>query len=277
MSTAFSVGFLGGPAVGGLLASHDWYVAGLTIAGLRAPFVLAAALCAVNWIYGLLVLPESLPRDKRAGFSWRRANPIGSLALLRGYPQLLGLSAVNFLHYLAHAVLPSVFVLYAGYRYGWDEQTVGLTLGAVGVFSAIVQGGLIRPIVARVGERTALLIGLACGALGFVIYGVAPTGALFCVGLPIMALWGLTNPAAQALMTARAEQPPGDRQHDRPRPVQRPVRAVDRARPRLARARRRVRDRGPAAPGRDGGRRPRDAVTSLSHREREMRVRSTGC
>jgi DHA1 family tetracycline resistance protein-like MFS transporter len=193
IGAAFGLGFIVGPAAGGLLGAID----------LRLPFWLAAALSLLNFLYGLLVLPESLPRDKRAGFSWRRANPIGSLALLRGYPQLLGLSAVNFLHYLAHAVLPSVFVLYAGYRYGWDEQTVGLTLGAVGVFSAIVQGGLIRPIVARVGERTALLIGLACGALGFVIYGVAPTGALFCVGLPIMALWGLTNPAAQALMTAR--------------------------------------------------------------------------
>ena len=100
-------------------------------------------------------------------------------------------------------MLPSTFVLYAGYRYGWDERTVGLTLAGVGVCSAIVQGGLVRPIVARAGERRAMLIGLGCGAAGFAIYGLAPTGALFCAGVPVMSLWGLANPAVQALMTER--------------------------------------------------------------------------
>jgi DHA1 family tetracycline resistance protein-like MFS transporter len=193
VGVAFGLGFVLGPAAGGLLGAVD----------LRLPFWVAAALSLLNFFYGLLVLPESLPADRRSPFAWRRANPIGSLVLLRSYPELLGLSSVNFLHYLAHAVLPSVFVLYAGYRYGWTERDVGLALAGVGIFSAIVQGGLIKPIVAWAGERNALLIGLACGALGFAIYGVAPTGAIFCLGVPVMALWGLTGPAVQALMSQR--------------------------------------------------------------------------
>jgi DHA1 family tetracycline resistance protein-like MFS transporter len=193
IGTAFGVGFVLGPAVGGLLGAID----------LRLPFWGAAALSLLNFLYGLLVLPESLPRDRRVAFAWRRANPIGALILLRTYPRLLGLSTVNFLHNLSHVVLSSVFVLYASYRYGWDERAVGLTLAFVGVCSAIVQGGLVRPIVARAGERRAMLIGLACGAAGFVIFGTAPTGVLFCLGVPVMALWGLTNPSAQSLMSRR--------------------------------------------------------------------------
>lgn len=193
VGVAFGLGFVLGPAVGGLLGAED----------LRLPFWVAAALSLLNFVYGLLVLPESLPADRRAPFAWRRANPIGALVLLRSQPQLLGLSAVNFLHYLAHAVLPSVFVLYAGYRYGWSERDVGLTLAGVGVFSAIVQGGLIKPFVAHAGERTTMLVGLACGAAGFAIYGIAPTGTIFWLGIPVMALWGLTSPAVQALMSQR--------------------------------------------------------------------------
>jgi DHA1 family tetracycline resistance protein-like MFS transporter len=195
IGTAFGVGFVIGPALGGLLGGID----------LRLPFWVAAGLSLTNFLYGLLILPESLPVERRAGWSWRRANPVGALILLRSYPQLVGLSAVNFLQNLAHVVLPSVFVLYAGYRYGWDERAVGLTLAGVGVCSAVVQGGLVRPLVARAGERRTMLIGLASGALGFAIYGFAPSGALFCVGVPVMALWGLTGPSVQALMSRRVD------------------------------------------------------------------------
>jgi DHA1 family tetracycline resistance protein-like MFS transporter len=193
IGTAFGVGFVLGPALGGVLGSID----------LRLPFWGSAGLSLLNFCYGLLILPESLPVARRAAFVWKRANPIGSLLLLRRYPHLFGLATVNFLHGLAHVVLPSTFVLYASYRYGWDERAVGLTLAGVGVCSAIVQGGLVRPIVARAGERRAMLIGLGCGAVGFAIYGLAPTGALFCAGVPVMSLWGLANPAVQALMTER--------------------------------------------------------------------------
>jgi DHA1 family tetracycline resistance protein-like MFS transporter len=136
-------------------------------------------------------------------FSWSRANPWGALKLLRTHHQLLGFAGVHFLYYLAHQSLQNVFVLYAGYRYGWDSLAVGLALGAVGVSTSIVQGMLVGPIVARFGERRALITGLSCGAAAFVIYGLAPTGARFMIGVLVMAFWGLYGPSAQGLMTRR--------------------------------------------------------------------------
>ena len=114
---------------------------------------------------------------------------------------LAGLSLANFFGQVAHVVLPSTFVLYATYRYGWDTTTVGLTLALVGVCAMVVQGAGVGPIVKRLGERRALLLGLACGALGFFIYGAAPTGPLFWLGIPVMSLWGVAGAAIQALTT----------------------------------------------------------------------------
>jgi DHA1 family tetracycline resistance protein-like MFS transporter len=151
------------------------------------------------------VLPESLPPERRAPFSWRRANPVGSLSLLRSHPELLGLAGANFLGYVAHEVLPSTFVLYATYRYGWDARTMGLFLAGVGLCGMIVSGGLVQPIVDRFGERRTLLAGFAFGATGFATFGIAPTGALLFLGLPFQALWGIGAPAAQALMTERVD------------------------------------------------------------------------
>ena len=190
---AFGIGFVLGPALGGLLGTVDP----------RLPFWVASGLSLANFAYGLLILPESLPVALRTGFSWRRANPVGSLRLLRSHPELSGLAAVLLLSFLAHEVLPSTFVLYASYRYGWDQGMVGATLAGIGLCGAIVQGGLVRPVVARVGERRAALVGLACGAVGFAIYGLAPTGEVFWLGAPIMALWGFFTPSAQSLMTRR--------------------------------------------------------------------------
>jgi MFS transporter, DHA1 family, tetracycline resistance protein len=191
IGVAFGAGFVLGPALGGLLGD---------IAP-RLPFWVAAGLSFANWLYGLLILPESLPADRRAPFRWKSANPIGMLPLLRSSPSLAGLQIANFFSQLAHVVLPSTFVLYAGYRYGWDVRMVGLTLAIVGICSMVVQGGAIGPIVRHLGERRALLLGLLCGALGFLIYGIAPTGPLFCIGIPVMALWGVSGAATQALMT----------------------------------------------------------------------------
>ncbi|HVO03645.1 MAG TPA: TCR/Tet family MFS transporter [Candidatus Cybelea sp.] len=193
IGAAFGIGFVLGPAFGGLLSEHD----------LRLPFWVAAALSLANALYGFLILPESLAQDRRAAFSWRKANPVGSLVLLRRHPILLGLASVVFLNYLAHQSLPNVFVLYAEGRYGWDERTIGLTLAAVGVCSMIVQGGLIRPIVARLGEHRSLIVGLVLGAAGFAVFGLAATGTIFWIGLPVIALWGLAMPSAQGLMSRR--------------------------------------------------------------------------
>jgi DHA1 family tetracycline resistance protein-like MFS transporter len=193
LGAAFGAGFILGPAIGGLLGAVDP----------RLPFWAAASFSLVNAGYGLFVLPESLPRAHREQFSWRRANPMGALALRRSHRELFGLAASNFVSYLAHMVLQTVFVLYAGYRYGWGERAVGLTLALVGVCSLIVQAGLVGWIVGRIGERTAVILGLACGAIGMAIYGIADTGWLFLVGIPIMSLWGVAGASMQAIMTRR--------------------------------------------------------------------------
>src|SRR3977135_2304434 len=191
IGAAFGAGFILGPAVGGLLGGMD--------PGL--PFWVAAGLSFANTLYGLLILPESLPPDRRSPFRWKSANPLGALHLLRSDRVLAGLSVVNFLAQVAHVVLPSPFVLYATHRSGWGTKTGGLTLAMVGICSIAVQGAAIGPIVRRFGERRALLLGLGCGAVGFLIYGVATTGPLFWLGLPGMALWGV---AARATATPAA-------------------------------------------------------------------------
>ncbi|HEY8459874.1 MAG TPA: TCR/Tet family MFS transporter [Blastocatellia bacterium] len=193
IGAAWGLGFVMGPALGGLLGGVNP----------RLPFWFAAGLTLLNALYGLFVLPESLAPESRKAFAWRRANPVGSLILLRSHPELLGLSLVNFIYFLAHQVLPSVFVLYAGSRYGWNERAVGLTLALVGVFTIVVQAGVVKRAVARFGERRALFIGLICGGAGYAIFGLAPEGIVFLCALPIFAFMGLFGPSAQGLMTRR--------------------------------------------------------------------------
>ena len=195
LGTAFGVGFVLGPALGGVLGAF----------GPRVPFWVAAALSLLNATYGLLVLPESLPPERRAPMVWRRAHPVGALAIVHGRSVLRGLAMMMFLRHVAHAALPSTFVLYATYRYGWDARTVGLALAGVGVGSLIVQGTLVAPVVRRFGETRALLWGLAFGAAGFATYGLAPTGWLFCGGIVLLSLWGLSWAASQGLMTRQVD------------------------------------------------------------------------
>jgi MFS transporter, DHA1 family, tetracycline resistance protein len=195
IGAAFGVGFVLGPALGGLTGAVDP----------RLPFWIAAGLSLANWLYGLFVLPESLPPERREPFSWRRANPVGALMLLRSKAGLTGLAGVNFLSNLAHAALPSVGVLYMMYRYGWSESTVGLTMAGVGVAAVVVQGALTGRAVKRFGERTTLLAGLVFGVAGFAIMGFAATGPAFWLGIPVMAVWGMVNPSSQALMSRRID------------------------------------------------------------------------
>ena len=191
LGAAFGLGFILGPALGGILGSID----------LRLPFFLAAAGALANALYGIFVLPESLAPENRAKrFDWRRANPVGALKLLRSHAQLTGLAAVHFCLMLMHNVFPAIFVLYAGYRYGWDELQVGLVLAGVGVCNIIVMGGLVKPVVKRFGERTAVLVGLLSGAIGVTFYAFADTGAMFWFAMPFAALMSLQAPALQGLM-----------------------------------------------------------------------------
>lgn len=198
LGVAFGVGFIIGPAIGGLLGAVDPHL----------PFWAGAVLALVNAAYGYFVLPESLAPEHRSPFSWRKANPLGSLKLLRSHPELMSMASINFLGQLAQVVYPTVMVLYMGYRYGWDAKAVGMTLALVGLCSAIVQGGLTGPVVRHFGERRALLFSLLIGITGFLIFGLSPTGVLFLCGIPVMALAGFANPAVQSLMTQRVQ--PGE-------------------------------------------------------------------
>ena len=191
IGAAFGLGFVLGPAIGGILGDTDP----------RLPFWLAAGLSLASTAYGYFVLPESLPPEKRSPFAWKRANPLGSLRLLRSDSRLLGLSAAIFLFNLAHAVFPAVFVLHAGYQFHWGAQRVGLALALFGICAAIVQGILVKPVVARFGERGPLLFGMACGSLGLLFLAFAQSEFWFWLGYPIMALWGFIGPAAQGMMT----------------------------------------------------------------------------
>lgn len=192
IGAAFGLGFVVGPMIGGWLGGID----------LRAPFWFAAGLALLNFLYGLFVLPESLPPERRsARFELAHANPFGSMLLLRRYPQVFGLAAVVMLANLAHYVYPSIFVLFADYRFGWGPREVGWVLAGVGVMSIIVNAGLVGRVVRALGERRTLLLGLGCGVTGFAIYAFAGTPWLFLAGLPVSALWALASPASQALIT----------------------------------------------------------------------------
>ncbi|TBR10167.1 MAG: MFS transporter [Lysobacter sp.] len=192
IGAAFGLGFIIGPLIGGVLGDIDQ----------RLPFWAAAALALANFLYGLVVLPESLPKEKRsARFDWRHAKPLGSIHLLRQYPQILGLAFVVFLANMAHYVYPSTFVLFADVRYGWGEREVGYVLAVVGVLSVVVNTLVVGRLVRRLGERRALVLGLACGVVGFTVYGFATSSWVFLIGMPISALWAVAQPATQALIT----------------------------------------------------------------------------
>lgn len=192
IGAAFGIGFVLGPALGGLLGHEDP----------RLPFWVAAGLSLANFLYGYFVLPESLAPEKRSPFRLKAANPLGAMGLIRR-AGLARYATIKFLGDLAHVVLPSTFVLFATYHFGWGAREIGLTLAGVGVGSLVVQGGLVGPIVKRLGEAKALILGTVCGVAGFAVYGFAPNGLWAIAGIPIMAFWGLSGPALQALMTRR--------------------------------------------------------------------------
>ena len=191
IGAAFGLGFILGPLLGGLLSSY----------GLRVPFFVAAGLTLLNWLYGYFVLPESLKPQNRREFSWARANPIGSLLGLGRYPVVLGLVGSIFLANLAQNALQNTWVFYTGFRYNWNARDVGISLAVVGLTAAIVQGGLVRQIVPRLGERRSIVFGLAVGAISFLLYGLATQGWMIYAILVFGAIGGIGGPATQGLIS----------------------------------------------------------------------------
>jgi DHA1 family tetracycline resistance protein-like MFS transporter len=191
LGAAFGMGFVLGPALGGILGSVNP----------RLPFWVAGGLSVVNGMYGLFVLPESLGQEHRSGFSWRRANPVGSLGMLKNNRVMLGLAAVLVLGYLAQQSLMNVYVLYSDYRFGWSDRAVGLSLAAVGIFSGLYGAVLVKPLVKRIGERSALSLGLVGGAVGYCMIALSKTGVLLLCGIPILNLMSVTWPSAQSIMS----------------------------------------------------------------------------
>ncbi len=195
IGAAFGIGFVLGPAVGGLLADFNP----------RLPFWVAAGFSLANWLYGYFFVPESLALEKRQTFTLRRANPVGSLTLLRSHPELWKLATAQFLAYVSHEVFV-IWALYAMYRFSWNQFNVGLSLAFVGVCTAIISAGLTGRIVAWIGERRTLCLGQFIGSIGMAIAGLARTGAVYLASIPVISMWNISFPAAQGMMTHRVSE-----------------------------------------------------------------------
>jgi DHA1 family tetracycline resistance protein-like MFS transporter len=195
IGVAFGIGFTLGPGLGGLLGKSDP----------RLVFWVAGGLSLLNWLWGYFFVPESLAKERRQEFALRRANPVGSLKLLRSHHELWRLATIQFLAYLAHNVF-SVWALYAMYKYTWNTDDTGYSLVVVGIVTAIISGGLTGRMVKRFGEKVTLYIGQFFGASGMVLAGLAKTGATFIGSIPIISLWNISMPAAQGMMTHRVSE-----------------------------------------------------------------------
>lgn len=190
IGAAFGLGFIIGPVIGGLLGNL----------GPRIPFYAAAILALINWAYGYFVLPESLSKENRRGFNWKRANPIGSLLHLKKYPAITGLAFSILLIYIAAHSVMSTWSYFCMYRFSWDEKMVGLSLGAVGIMVAVVQGGLIRYINPKLGNEKSIFAGLGLYAFGLLLFGIATQSWMMFVIIIPYCLGGITMPAIQAIM-----------------------------------------------------------------------------
>jgi MFS transporter, DHA1 family, tetracycline resistance protein len=192
VGASFSLGFVIGPALGGLLGTY----------GLRVPFLVAAALAVCNVTYGLLVLPESLPQHLRRPFNWRRANPLGSLRVLAASRNLGRLAIAWGCAWFALGALQTSFVLANQIRFGWTTQENGLALALAGLGSAVVQGLLVRKIIPLLGERRAALVGSSLAMVAYLLIGLAPYGWVVLLGILVQASGSFTGPAVQGMVSA---------------------------------------------------------------------------
>ncbi|MBC7919898.1 MAG: TCR/Tet family MFS transporter [Ferruginibacter sp.] len=191
IGAAFGLGFIIGPALGGVLGGIH----------VRLPFFAAAGLTLLNWLYGFFILPESLAKENRRKFSWRRANPVAALVKLGKYPVILGLTGSLICLNLAGQIHPSTWVLFTTRQFRWSEVDVGLSLAFVGLLVALVQGLLTRIIIPRIGDRRAVITGLLLYAFGFVLFGFASRGWMMYAAVVPFALGGIAGPAIQGLIS----------------------------------------------------------------------------
>jgi len=196
ISAAFGVGFILGPALGGLLGEL----------GTRTPFFAAAGLSLLNLVYGTFVLPESLSPEARRPFDWRRANPIGTLLQMRKHKVVLGLLGALFLWMVAHQVMPATWTFYTKFRFGWSEAMIGASLAVAGIVMAVSQATLMRVLVPRLGERRTALAGIAVASVGYFGYGIASASWMMFAWLATWFLGALVMPSTNALMSHRVEK-----------------------------------------------------------------------
>jgi DHA1 family tetracycline resistance protein-like MFS transporter len=195
IGAAFGLGFVLGPALGGLLA----------IWGVRAPFYAAAILCLLNFLYGYFFLPESLPKENRRPFEWKRANPFGSLMFLVRHPNIGSLSISFFLIYLAAQAVQSNWNFFTEYRFHWTSSMIGISLAVVGVLIGAVQGGLTRVVNPRLGNEKSIYLGLSLYTLGLVLFAFASQSWMMFVFLIPYCLGGIAGPSLQAVISGHVE------------------------------------------------------------------------
>lgn len=191
IGAAFGLGFIIGPVIGGLLGQY----------GARVPFYAAAILCMLNFLYGYFILPESLDKENRRNFEWKRANPIGAFLHLKKYPNLIGLIIAIFILYVGSHAVQSNWSFYTMYRFNWDERMVGISLGIIGLLVGIVQGGLIRWINPKIGNVKSIYIGLLLYTIGMFLFAFAIESWMMFLFLIPYCLGGIAGPALQAVVS----------------------------------------------------------------------------
>lgn len=193
IGAAFGLGFIIGPVLGGLLGQY----------GSRVPFYAAAVLCLLNFLYGYFILPESLSKENRRAFEWKRANPIGALLNLKKYPSLIGLILAIFLLYVGSHAVHSNWSFFTMYRFGWDEKMVGISLGVVGLFVGLVQGGLVRFTSPRLGNQKSIYWGLSLYTIGMLLFAFATQSWMMFAFLVPYCLGGIAGPALQSEVSGK--------------------------------------------------------------------------